>query len=39
MLDGLVFPGGVVIGKDDAIYLSNFGIFPGGGQVLRVTVD
>jgi sugar lactone lactonase YvrE len=39
VLDGLVFPAGVAIGEDGAIYLSNFGIFPGGGQVLRVTLN
>jgi len=33
---GLVFPGGVAIGPDGAAYVTNFGIFPGGGQVLRV---
>jgi hypothetical protein len=38
-LDGLVFPAGVTVGADGAVYLSNFGIFPGGGQVLRVTLD
>ena len=39
VLDGLVFPAGVAVGRDGAIYLSNFGIFPGGGEVLRVTLD
>jgi sugar lactone lactonase YvrE len=39
VLDGLVFPGGVAIGPDGAAYVTNFGIFPGGGQVLRVTLD
>lgn len=39
VLDGLVFPGGVAIGPDGAAYVTNFGIFPGGGQVLRVTLE
>ncbi len=39
VLEGLVFPAGVAIGRDGAVYLSNFGIFPGGGEVLRVTLD
>jgi hypothetical protein len=39
VLDGLVFPAGVAVGPDGAVYLSNFGIFPGGGEVLRVTID
>jgi sugar lactone lactonase YvrE len=37
VLAGLVFPAGVAIGPDNALYLTNFGIFPGGGQVLRIT--
>jgi hypothetical protein len=37
VLGGLVFPAGVAIGPDNALYLTNFGIFPGGGQVLRIT--
>ncbi|NJO13431.1 MAG: ScyD/ScyE family protein [Gammaproteobacteria bacterium] len=39
VLDNLVFPGGVAVGPDDALYLTNFGIFPDAGQVLRVTLD
>ncbi len=39
VLDNLVFPAGVAIGPDGAIYLSRFGVVPGGGEVLRVTVD
>ena len=39
VLDGLVFPAGVAVGRDGAVYLSHFGIFPGGGEVLRVTLD
>ena len=38
-VDGLVFPAGVAIGPDGVIYVSNFGIFPGGGEILRVTLD
>lgn len=37
VLDGLVFPAGVAVGRDGAVYLSNFGIFPGGGEILRIT--
>jgi len=29
----------VAVGGDGTEYLSNFGIFPGGGEVLRVTLD
>lgn len=39
ILEGLTFPGGVAVGPDGAVYLTNFGIFPtsaGGGQVLKV---
>jgi hypothetical protein len=34
--DGLNFPGGVVAGPDGALYVSNFGVSAGGGQVLRI---
>jgi len=37
LLDNLVFPSGVAIGPDNALYLTNYGIFPDGGEVLRVT--
>lgn len=30
---------GVAVGPDGALYLTNFGIFPGGGAVLRITFD
>jgi hypothetical protein len=33
---GLVMPGGMAIGPDDAIYISNFSVSAGGGQVVRV---
>lgn len=36
--DGLVMPGGLAIGPDGALYISNFSIFPGAGQVVRVTL-
>jgi sugar lactone lactonase YvrE len=39
VLDGLVFPAGVAVGRGGTIYITNFGIFPGGGEVLRVTLD
>ena len=31
----LVMPGGLAIGRDGAIYVSNFSIMPGVGQVIR----
>jgi hypothetical protein len=34
--DGLNFPGGVVTGPDGALYVTNFGVSAGGGQVLRL---
>lgn len=34
--DGLVMPGGIAIGPDGAIYVTNFGTVPGGGEVLRI---
>lgn len=36
-MDGLVAPGGLVIGEDGGVYVSNFSIFPGAGQVIRIT--
>ena len=39
VLDGLVFPAGVAIDRDGTVYLSHFGIFPGGAEVLRITLD
>lgn len=32
---GLVFPTSVVQGSDGALYVSDFGVSPGGGEVLR----
>ena len=34
---GLIMPGGLVIGPDGAIYISNYSVVPGGGRVERVT--
>lgn len=36
---GLTFPAGIAIAHDGTLYLTNFGIFPGGGEVLKVTID
>jgi hypothetical protein len=33
---GLVMPGGMVIGPDGAIYVSNYSTAPGAGQVVRI---
>ena len=33
--EGLVAPAGLLVG-DDAIYVSNFGVFPGQGQIVRI---
>lgn len=37
VLDNLVFPSGVTVGPEGAIYLTNYGIFPDSGEVLRIT--
>ena len=34
--DGLVMPGGMVIGPDAALYLSNYSASPGVGEVIRL---
>jgi hypothetical protein len=34
---GLVAPAGVAVGPDGALYVSNFGIFPDAGQVVRIS--
>jgi len=34
--DGLVLPGGIAIGTDDAIYVSNGGRFPGEGSIVKL---
>jgi len=33
----LVFPAGVAVGPDGALYVTNRGVAPGGGEVLRIT--
>ncbi len=33
--DGLVAPGGLLVGKD-AIYIANYSVFPGQGQIVRI---
>jgi len=35
---GLRSPGGMTIGPDGALYVSNFGIFPGIGEIRRIVV-
>jgi hypothetical protein len=37
-MDGLVLPTGMVVGPDDAIYVSNFGVMGGIGEVVRITM-
>lgn len=34
--DGLIAPGGLAIGADGALYVSNFSIMPGMGQVVKI---
>lgn len=34
--EGLILPGGVAVGEDGTIYVSNFSVFPGQGQVLAI---
>jgi hypothetical protein len=33
---GLVMPGGVAVGPDGSIYITNFGILPGAGTLVRL---
>lgn len=33
---GLVMPGGMAIGPDGLVYITNFGVFPNEGQVVKV---
>jgi hypothetical protein len=37
-MDGLVLPTGMVVGPDDAIYVSNYGVMGGIGEVVRITM-
>lgn len=39
MSDGLVAPGGLAVGPDGSVYVSNYSIFPGMGEVLRISHD
>ena len=34
--DGLITPGGLAIGPDGSIYVSNFGIFSGAGTLVKI---
>jgi hypothetical protein len=34
--DGLVAPSGLAVGPDGALYVSNYGVFAGQGQVIRL---
>lgn len=36
--DGLVMPTGMTVGPDGSIYISNFGVMPGMGQIIKVTL-
>jgi hypothetical protein len=36
MTDGLVAPGGLAMGPDNALYVSNYGTFAGKGEVIRI---
>jgi hypothetical protein len=36
--EGLVAPGGLTFGPGGAIYVTNFSIFPGDGQVVRIPI-
>lgn len=38
LLSGLIFPGGVAIGPDGAVYMTNKGTSPTDGEVLRMPV-
>ncbi len=33
--DTLMFPGGMAVGPDGMVYITNGGVFPGGGTLLR----
>jgi sugar lactone lactonase YvrE len=36
MSDGLVAPGGLTIGPDNALYVSNYGTFADKGEVIQI---
>ena len=36
LASGLFFPGGMTAGPDGALYVSNFGLFPGLGEIRRI---
>lgn len=36
IIDGLITPTGIVVGPDGAVYVTNKGVFTGGGEVLRI---
>jgi hypothetical protein len=38
LASSLVMPGGVVVGPDRALYVTNFGVFKGAGQVVRIAL-
>jgi len=38
LLTGLTFPGGVAVGPDGAVYVTNFGTHPALGEVRRMSV-
>jgi glucose/arabinose dehydrogenase len=33
---GLIAPTGIAVGDDGAVYVTNKGVFVGGGEVLRI---
>jgi sugar lactone lactonase YvrE len=34
--DGLILPGGVAVGADGSLYVTNFSIFPEMGQIVHI---
>ena len=34
--EGLSAPGGIAIGKDGSIYVTNMSVSPGGGTVVKI---
>ena len=37
--EGLVAPGGLALGADGSIYVTNYSVFPGMGEVVKITPD